>query len=83
MAFFKSEPPLPDGERARIEFHFQQVAECLGHHRLRLPVLDPDQLPAESVQQIKQRVADHLQHDLSDVRLQTIPLQPEKIGGGG
>ena len=86
MAFFKSTPNLPDDEKARIEFHLQQIAECVGFDRLTLPVLSENSLLSENprtADQLKCLVGEHLGHDVSDVRIQTFPMQPEKIGGGG
>ncbi len=92
MAFFKSTPNLPSGEKARIEFYLQQIAECIGFERFKLPVLSEDQLlngvgtqPPEiqSVDQIKNLVGKHLRHDVSELKLQTFPMQPQKVGGGG
>ena len=76
MAFFKPTPNLPDGEKARIEFYLQQIAECIGFDRFKLPVLSEDKLlngdaanPTEfqTVDQIKNMVGKHLRHDVSDL----------------
>ncbi|MGI9518215.1 MAG: hypothetical protein ACR2NP_14260 [Pirellulaceae bacterium] len=92
MPLFKPTPTLPDGERARIEFHLQQIAECVGFDRFRLPVLSieslgydftSDRASVRSVDQIKKRIGEHLRHDADKVKVQTIPMQPEKVGGGG
>lgn len=85
MAFFKSTPNLPDGERARIEFHLQQIGECIGGDRCQLPVLDGSELLADgsSVDQVRDQVGRHLRHSVNELRIQTIPMQPEKVGGGG
>lgn len=92
MAFFKSTPNLTDGEKARIEFYLQQIAECIGFERFKLPVLSEDWLlnggatnPTESqtVDQIKNMVGKHLRHDVSELKIQTLPMQLQKVGGGG
>ena len=92
MAFFKPKPNLPAGEKARIEFFLQQIAECIGVDRFKLPVLSENQLvhgeaanPTEfpTVDQIKNRVGNHLRYDVSELKLQTFPMQPQKVGGGG
>lgn len=92
MAFFKPTPNLPDGEKARIEFHLQQIAECIGIDRFKLPVLSQDKLlhgdaadPTEfqTIDQIKNMVGNQLRHDVSELKLQTFPMQPQKVGGGG
>lgn len=85
MAFFKSTPNLPDDEKARIEFHLQQIAECIGFDRLRLPVLSERSLLAgtnQTADQLKLLVGEHLGHDVSEVKVQTFPMQPTKVGGG-
>ena len=92
MAFFKPTPNLPNGEKARIEFYLQQIAECIGFERFRLPVLSRDELltgaganPTEfqTVDRLKTMVGKHLRHDVSELKLQTFPMQPQKVGGGG
>jgi hypothetical protein len=92
MAFFKPKPNISDGEKARIEFYLQQIAECIGFERFKLPVLSENQLlhggaanPAEfqTVDQIKNMVGKHLRHDVSELKIQTFPMQPQKVGGGG
>ena len=88
MAFFKSTPNLPVDEKARIEFHLQQIAQCIGFDRLKLPVLSEESVllrngVAQSADQVLSLVGEHLGHDVSDVSIQTVPLPPEKCGGGG
>ena len=88
MPFFKSAPALPDDEKARIEFHLQQISECIGFNRLKLPVLSEDTVLHGSgadptADQIVSLVGEHLGHDVSGIKLQTVPLPPEKCGGGG
>lgn len=90
MAFFKSKPNLPDDEKARIEFHLQQIAECIGFDRLTLPVLNETSILAgshaaddRSADQIKRLVGQHLGHDVRDISIQTFPLQPQESSGGG
>ena len=77
---------MPDNEKARIEFHLQQIAECIGFDRFTLPVLSEYDLLSENVattEQLKCLVGEHLGHDVSGVKVQTFPMQPEKVGGGG
>jgi hypothetical protein len=89
MAFFKLTPNLPDDEKARIEFHLQQIAEGIGFDRFQLPVRDAESLMGSSQSeyrtpdQIKGLVGDHLGHDVSGLSIQTVLLPPEKCGGGG
>ena len=90
MAFFQSAPNLPCDEKARIEFHLQQISECIGFERLKLPVLNEDQLSheggraeARSADQVMAAVGEHLNHDVSEIKLQTLPMPSQKSGGGG
>jgi hypothetical protein len=86
MIFFKSTPNLSDNEKARIEFHLQQIAECIGFERLTLPVLSEKTLLSEeheTADQLKSFLGTHLRHDVGGIQIQTFPLQTEKVGGGG
>jgi hypothetical protein len=86
--FFKPKPNLPDAEKARIDFHFQQIAECIGFDRFRLPVLSRTTLlePFESKQappQIIRFVGDHLGHDTAGLQFSVVPQQAASCSGGG
>ena len=92
MLFFKTTANVPDGEKARLEFHLQQIAECLGHDRVMLPVLSAssvlfqeqsNQNDPRSPRDIMTIAGKHLGHDVGEVTIQTTLLQPEKCGGGG
>ena len=86
MAFFKPTPNLPDGEKARIEFHLQQIAECIGCERFQLPVLPMDallELGETQIDQLVGRVGKHLKHNIAGLRVVVVPETPEKCGGGG
>lgn len=88
MLFFKSNPNLPDGERARIEFHFQQLVDCLGSNRFLLPVLDVDTIlnpsgVARDADQIKSFVGEHLGIDVDELTVQQLMALPVKQSGGG
>lgn len=90
MAFFQSTPNLPCNEKARIEFHLQQISECIGFDRLKLPVLSEDELmyggggtDVRSADQIMTAVGSHLGHNVSVIKLQTLPMPAQKSGGGG
>ena len=90
MPFFKSAPNLPDDEKARIEFHLQQISESIGFDRLQLPVkserdvlYEAQQSELRSSKQVLTAVGQHLNYDISEIRLQTLPMPPEKTGGGG
>ncbi|MDG2223315.1 MAG: hypothetical protein P8L85_18175 [Rubripirellula sp.] len=86
--FFKTKPNLPDAEKARIDYHIQQIAECIGFDRFRLPVLNRDTLlglffsqktPTEMIQ----FVGDHLNHDASGIQFRVVPQQAANCGSGG
>ena len=86
--FFKPKPNLPDAEKARIEFHLQQIAECVGFDRFTLPVLSRKTLFGlyESKQKPQQMIAfvgNHLAHDVSEIRFRVVPQQLQNCGGGG
>jgi len=85
MALFKSKPNLPDNDKARIEFHLQQIAECIGFDRLTLPVLAQSSLVGafESPNEMVNFVGHHLSHDVGDITVEVAPKELEKCGGGG
>ena len=79
---------MPDDEKARIEFHLQQMAECIGFERFRLPILSEESMlsgnaASQTTEQITNLVGKHLGHAVSEIRIETAPLPPEKCGGGG
>lgn len=86
--FFKSKSNLPVAEKARIEFHFQQVAECLGPERLARPVLGRSQLmeKLDSLRSPETALAflsDHLQHQVDGLQVNVVPQDVAKCSGGG
>ena len=88
MPFFKSAPSISEDDKPRIEFHLQQLAECIGPDRFKLPVLGKDELlggsdQVRSADEILNVVGSHLDHDVSGITIQSVPLPPEKCGGGG
>ena len=88
MPFFKSAPSVSAEEKPRIEFHLQQLVECLGADRFTLPVLGKDEVlgssdAIRSDDQILNLVGKHLSHDVTGITIQSVPLAPEKCGGGG
>ena len=86
MAFFKPEPNLPLNEKARVEFHLQQIAECVGFERFQLSVLTMDsllELCESTIEQMVGRVGKHLQHDTAGLRVVVSPETLQKSGGGG
>ena len=88
MAFLKLKPNLADGEKAKVEFHFQQIAESIGFDRLKLNVLGRETLlglheSELSPEQMVNFIGEHLSNDVSGVNVAFDPKQPEKCGGGG
>ena len=85
--FFKAKPNLPDGEKARLEFHLQQIADALGMERMRLPVLGLKSIrgwmTTKTPQQIIATIGEHLSHDVGDVGFNLDPKQLQQCGGGG
>lgn len=86
MFFFKPKPAIGDHEKARVEFHLQEIAESIGFDRFRLPVLRRDQLldlQGKTPDQIVGFVGQHLSHSVAGLQVQ-VAIQPqEKCGGGG
>lgn len=88
MALFKPKSNLPDDEKARIEFHLQQIAECIGFDRFHLPVLRAQPLLEVSksggdVRQLTAHIGKHLNHEISGLRVNVFPQLVNKTGGGG
>ena len=88
MAFFQTKPNLPDGEKARIEFHLQQLADHFGIGQLLLPVVDEDDILtdkgiARTPVQIKEFVGQHLGVNVAAVKVQVQPPLPVKQASGG
>lgn len=85
MAFFKPKPNIGDHEKARIEFHLQEIAESIGFERFRLPVLRNDQLmdlQGKTPKQIVSFVGEHLSHNTSKMEVQ-VAIEPQEACGGG
>ena len=85
MVFLKAKPNVSDHEKARIEFHLQQIADCVGFQPLQLGFISPEAFlksPSTLPDLIKQ-VAAHLSHDITDLQVLTLPKKVEKCGGGG
>ena len=85
MAFLGTKPNLSGNEKARIEFHLQQILNCVGLQPFQLPVIDPQTLlkPDSTLPSLTQSFADHLCHDVSGLHVEVVPQQLEKCGGGG
>lgn len=85
--FFKPKPNLPAGEKARIEFHLQQIAQAIGMDRMKLPVISRRELlswsESETPQEMITAVGSHLKHDVSGVGFALDPQQLQQCGGGG
>ena len=88
MPLFKSGPNLPADERARVEYHLQQIADCIGRERFQLPVHRMDSLIklgqlGQSPREIAEVIGQHLSHPIGDLKIQVIPEVVQKVGGGG
>ena len=91
MQLFKSKPSLADGEKARVEFHLQQIAECITADRLRLNVVSEEDLLTgadgeaafTNVDALVTKIGEHLSHDVANISILSQPQQLEKCGGGG
>ena len=86
--FFKPKPNLPDAAKARIEFHLQRIAECIGMDRLQRPVLSRKMLRGliesnQTTQQIIAFAGNHLAHDVGGIRCDVVPQPLQNCGGGG
>ena len=86
--FFNSSPNLPDHEKARIEFHLQQLAECIGPELLRKPVLIPDDTFGHSplgtnIDEVLTKIGRHLEMDTHPITVVVQPKALEVCGGGG
>lgn len=86
MVFFKSKPAIGDHEKARIEFHFQEIAESIGFERFRLPTIRRHQfidLQGKTADQIVAFVGQHLSHNVAGLEVRIAIAPQEKCGGGG
>lgn len=87
MPLFRISAGLPDHEKARIEYHLQQLSECLGFRRFQIPILIPENSFGHdahqiSVQKALEIVGQHLSYDVKGIEVRTLP-QPLPISGGG
>ncbi|QEG25019.1 hypothetical protein [Mariniblastus fucicola] len=86
MVFFKPKPNLGDHEKARLEFHLQEIAESIGFERMRLPVLRSDQLrdlQGKTPEEIVAFAGKHLSHSVGGLQVRVAIEPQEKCGGGG
>ena len=86
MAFFKPKPNIADHEKARIEFHLQELAESIGFERILLPVVQANQLlnlKSREPREIAAFVGEHLSHSTGNLQMQVAIEAQEKCGGGG
>lgn len=88
IVFFKPKPNLPDAEKTRIEYYFQQIAECIGFDRLRLPVLSRTALlqrfeSQQSPLQMIRFLGEHLKHDTAELQFRVVAQQAASCSGGG
>ena len=86
---FTAKPNVTVGEKSRIEFYLQQLAECIGFDRFLLPVLSRQQLMGlveedqRTPEQIVGILGEHLNHDVGEIRVQLDPQQAADCSGGG
>jgi hypothetical protein len=91
MQLFKSKPSLADGEKARIEFHLQQIAESITADRFKLEVLTEEKIlagrsnvsAAPDIESLLKKIGDHLSHDVGNISTLSQPQELEKCGSGG
>jgi len=85
MALFGTKPNLSGNERARIEFHLQQILDCVGLEPFQLPFFDPGPFlrPGSDLGAMSQALSDHLSHDIQQTHIEVVPQELEKCGGGG
>lgn len=90
--FFQAKPNLADGDKAKVELYFHELALVLGEQRLLGPIrthaellpVAVDSVPsAEVIQSQLERIGGMLQHDVSGIELLTVPQAVEKCGSGG
>ena len=87
--FFAAKPNVTVGEKSRIEFYLQQLAECIGFERFVLPVLSRQKLiglveaEQHTPEQIVYFLGEHLNHDVGEIRVQLDPQQAADCSGGG
>ena len=86
---FAAKPNVNVGEKSRLEFYLQQLAECIGFDRFLLPVLSRQQLlrhvelEQHNPEQIICFLGEHLNHDVGEIRVQLDPQQAADCSGGG
>ncbi|MGB1814427.1 MAG: hypothetical protein ACPHJ3_03650 [Rubripirellula sp.] len=86
---FTAKPNVTVGEKSRIEFYLQQLAECIGFDRFLLPVVSRQQLMGlveedqRTPEQIVGILGEHLNHDVGELRVQLDPQQAADCSGGG
>ena len=86
--FFAAKPNVTVGEKSRIEFYLQQLAETIGFERFRLPVLSRNTLlgliqSEQNNEQIVAFLGEHLSHAIDAIRVQIDPQQAANCGSGG
>lgn len=88
MGLFKSSPNLPDHEKARVEYHLQQLSECLNSHLFLKPVVVPEEVFGHRAQDLQPQdvldfVGEYLEYDVHPVTIEVQPKALELCGGGG
>lgn len=88
MGFFKPKSGLPDDEKARVEFHLQQLAECIGFDLMQSDFVVPEQTFGTDLRDLNQEmilkvVGEQLHHDVRSITVLSKPKPLQKCGGGG
>ena len=86
MVFFKSKPAIDVHDKARIEFHLQEIAESIGFERFVLPVMRRYKLTdtaGKTPEQIVSAIGSHLSHGTAGLQIEVAIEPTEKCGGGG
>lgn len=93
MSFLTPKPNLRDGEKARIEYYLQRIAECIGAERFQLPIQSMRSLLDHAETQLGGQtpqpekfigwLGEHFSHNVSGLKLAaTLGLLNKSSGGG-
>ena len=86
MVFFQPKPAVDDHEKARIEFHLQEIGEAIGFQRFHLPVLrrsDLLDLRSKTPKEVVEFIGNQLSHNVAGIEVRSELLPAEQCGGGG
>ncbi|MFG0291022.1 MAG: hypothetical protein ACF8CQ_22835 [Rhodopirellula sp. JB044] len=78
---------MSDAAKSRIEFHLQQIAECVGFERFTIPVVSRETVfgvyeSGRNPQHVIEFVGKHLGHDVSGIQVRVGLPQAPAAGGG-